>query len=482
MSCCDERYIVGAVRGFERTETPNPSMPLAWLLASSAIGSFHNDGESYAYAAPTTVPSCTGDFCFVAKWRGYHDEAPIVEDPIVEDSVVEDPMVGLCTATLIAPLWIMTAAHCAVRYLHNETVHARVIFGEGGDLKRSVVSCVHAQANTSIHSKGEDTALCKLKRAIHQLPPVRLNADLYTSAGAHGKPVYCVGTRKGYHVVGPKPLLYEPSGGHLFVNNSNGSGMHAGDSGGAWLHMLPSESATPAEYVQSGVIHGSAGHGLGAACQPSFIREWIDQVTGMTVSWVSVGPVGPVEHADDARWRSKELIVAAAPPLLSSLPLWYRSLRFHAHTRLHINGNCKQDEVTRAWSCNAIFENAAQLLMSIGVPAYVRHTHTGPEGLSWPSTTDPRESWHQLVQDTGRNLPQEFLSKANASGVRVIFYHYMATNPYYADTQPGWVQRWPNGTAIRWQRGIGLSPCADAWVDTYVAQVYPRAWPSHHLT
>ena len=53
-----------------------------------------------------------------------------------------------------------------------------------------------------------------------------------------------------------------------------------------------------------------------------------------------------------------------------------------------------------------------------------------------------------LVQDTGRNLPTEFLAAAKAAGIRVIFYHYMMGNSYWARVKPEWVARWPNGSAI----------------------------------
>ena len=247
-----------------------------------------------------------GRFPFVAKWRGYHSEGE-----------EEHPDVGLCTATLVAPSWILTASHCAIRYLRHEPVHAQVTFVPGGGIVRGVARCVHAHNvnetltvaqepdGTEVAAAGEDAALCKIKTPIHAFAPVKLNSDLYRTKGPHGKPVLCVGTAKGYHVVGPKKLLYEPSGGHLYVNNAGGSGMHAGDSGGAWLHTVPQnttdgDDATaegkPSVYVQSGVIHGSAGGQRGAAAQISFMRPWLDATVHPEVAtWVSVGPK-PVEE------------------------------------------------------------------------------------------------------------------------------------------------------------------------------------------
>ena len=85
-----------------------------------------------------------------------------------------------------------------------------------------------------------------------------------------------------------------------------------------------------------------------------------------------------------------------------------------------------------SWACEPIFEHAGAAFASLGVPAYVRHTHTADEGVWWPSSSDPRESWHPLVQATNRSLPQEFLAEAARAGTKAIFYHYMKTNKYVA--------------------------------------------------
>jgi hypothetical protein len=133
--------------------------------------------------------------------------------------------------------------------------------------------------------------------------------------------------------------------------------------------------------------------------------------------------------------------------------------------------NMKGNSSNGTWVCDPAFEDAAKSFASLGVQAFVRHTHSSDEGTWWPSATGPKESWHPLVQRTNRSLPAEFLAKAKAAGIQVIFYHYMKTNKYYATHKPEWVQRWPNGTEIVWERGVGLSPCADDWVDKYISQV-----------
>lgn len=159
----------------------------------------------------------------------------------------------------------------------------------------------------------------------------------------------------------------------------------------------------------------------------------------------------------------------------SQLPEWYLSHRTHAHTRLSVNSFCKPDgnATGTTWTCDDVFETAGKRLASLGVPAYVRHSHTGGEGLTWNSSTAPRSGWHPLVSDTGRNLPHEFLVEAKAAGVAVIFYHYMKCQPYFAQTHPDWVQRTSNGSALGWSRcpNGGLSTCVPAWRQTYIRQI-----------
>ena len=152
-----------------------------------------------------------------------------------------------------------------------------------------------------------------------------------------------------------------------------------------------------------------------------------------------------------------------------ALPTWYLANRVHAHTRLRIKDYCHNG--TGAWACEPLFEHAGAAFASLGVPAYVRHTHSADEGLWWPSTTDPPGAWHPFVRATNRSLPSEFLAEAAASNIHVIFYHYMKTNAYYSTTHPEWRQQWPNGSSITWQRGVGLSPCDERWTSTYIRQV-----------
>ena len=122
-------------------------------------------------AADATYP-------YVGKWRGFHGHA-----------------VGLCTAELVAPEWVVTAGHCAVRLLEHETVKVHVTFEHSTNkIKRGVTRCLRAPAS-------EDLAICQLTLPVSRnaIIPVGLSAIKYTSAGMHlAGDVMCVGTYGGH--------------------------------------------------------------------------------------------------------------------------------------------------------------------------------------------------------------------------------------------------------------------------------------------
>ena len=220
--------------------------------------------------------SGNGKFDFVAKWRGDHGTA-----------------VGLCTASLIAKEWVITAGHCATRMLKHEPVRVTVEFAEGGAVKRGVTHCIKCDEGC-----GLDVAICHLTLPVGHINPVRLNSDHYTIDGDHGRCVTCVGTYDGIHATGPKKLEYEANGAHLYVSNAGGSGMHAGDSGGAWVIESRNATTNTSFYVLAGVIHGGQGSGahkrgvagqLGYPMLRSFIAKHVNSTT-----WVSANALKPL--------------------------------------------------------------------------------------------------------------------------------------------------------------------------------------------
>lgn len=175
-----------------------------------------------------------------------------------------------------------------------------------------------------------------------------------------------------------------------------------------------------------------------------------------------------------------QLLLAVLPILpmhfcgsATQLPDWFVQHRTHAHTRFPPERYCSKDATRGQWSCSSAFENASAELASLGVPVYVRQTHSREEGAWWPTKTTPKEGWAPLVQDTGRNLPAEFLAASKAAGIRVIFYHFMMGNSYWASSKPEWVARWPNGSAITTVQAPSgvMSTCAQPWRDIFIAQI-----------
>lgn len=109
------------------------------------------------------------------------------------------------------------------------------------------------------------------------------------------------------------------------------------------------------------------------------------------------------------------------------------------------------------------------MLENIGVRAYVRHTHMGADMDWWPSATGPAEAREQLVRDTGRNLPQEFIDHAHAEGVRLVGYHYPRCHKYY-EKNASLLSSDHNGDSISEPRGLAL--CVNSeWGDIHIAQL-----------
>ena len=86
-----------------------PTCSTAALLLVSFLG-------IAAAGSDTTRADVQGaPYPFVCKWRGMH--------PADDASEVA---VGLCTASLVAKSWILTAGHCATRMLKHEKVNVKV--------------------------------------------------------------------------------------------------------------------------------------------------------------------------------------------------------------------------------------------------------------------------------------------------------------------------------------------------------------------
>jgi hypothetical protein len=117
--------------GYKDAPTPAPTPPPSPKVPTPA-------------PPPTPYPKQT--YKFVATWRGEHPK---------EDKSHLGNVVGDCTASLIAPLWIITAGHCAERVLKHEKVNVKINF-HGAEVERSVTKCIHADGDQVILSIPSD--------------------------------------------------------------------------------------------------------------------------------------------------------------------------------------------------------------------------------------------------------------------------------------------------------------------------------------
>jgi len=216
------------------------------------------------------------DLPFIARWTGSY----------------------LCTAELIAPQWAITARHCAVRLLKGDEKVKLSFFNKNKQPFRTVA----VDEAVSAPSKGVDIALVRLKRKVAQSPVV-LDSTRFgkgtTLTNPRGKKVIRVGTRSRLHWMPPNQFTASGKGVRVLVDNTQGSGMFPGDSGGAWLREVQSNGKRSVVLV--GVIHGGFTQGkkrFGVAFQPSFVRDWINRTTNHTAVWTD-------ERIDDAGLQQK---------------------------------------------------------------------------------------------------------------------------------------------------------------------------------
>jgi hypothetical protein len=91
--------------------------------------------------------------------------------------------------------------------------------------------------------------------------------------------------------------------------------------------------------------------------------------------------------------------------------------------------------------CDRAFHRSVALSVCLPPPSPFpclcrSHTHQGTDKTYWQS--GPRESWEEIVQDTGRNLAQEMIDDAHANGARMIAYHYTRCHAYWSKAEPEW--------------------------------------------
>lgn len=235
-------------------------------------------------------------FC-VASWRGHQKESS---------------RVGVGTCILIAPSWVLTAAHVASPLVKGDPDREIRITFPGG-ITRIAISAVRVI--------DQDIALVKLDKPVTNIAPIALQSIPLTKQDHGLIPLVIVGTSggrkvlQGHQAFGVPPLMYR-------IPNETLTAGKSGDSGGAWILKQADDSPPLLVAVLSGGVQ-LKGKQYGKGVQPSLYRSWID-ATLATNNTSAVWKEIPKHMIEEARKAAQ--ISNSEMPVAQDLPSVHNDL------------------------------------------------------------------------------------------------------------------------------------------------------------
>jgi hypothetical protein len=216
-------------------KTPATRLPILGILVLAIFQSLESSAAEHDFKAT--------DFGYVGAWRGQPKEAQSI---------------GIGTAELIAPDWVITAKHVATKVIANPdasrvTVHFQT---PAGVFSAKVVAAFGAD--------DADVALARLDRPLTNVPVIALASNALPQ-GRLAK-ITMIGHSGDKHALFDR-LCRLKNDDLVRVERGETGTLKGGDSGGAWI----SGGTNAVDAVLVGIVHGG-----GHAPEVSRLRTWID--------------------------------------------------------------------------------------------------------------------------------------------------------------------------------------------------------------